>query len=496
MPTARKHGSRPVVFLSVAVPRERDAHDWDKTTPSPLPSGDDRDSFLEDARALHQRCCDEVDADVVQRASEALVRGLLDRGWGLVCGDRQLAPTLIAQLPSPPVEDDAREPPSLVFVGPETSVDPEARAGPEARAPALEDRRDVLLSTIAGFEDPSASLTATRKAMVREPNLRAAFFVGGARGSFEEAALFRYYNPGVPMFALAATAGASRRLLEGEPLIAHIRDSSEWSRLSGASAEVRTFLTRGDPDAFTGAVQGHAGMPTDALRSGDDYDTLIEQALTLAAAIEPRVDPDFVDLQAWHCGDTVAGNRLFAKYWKVLERFFRSKAPKDHSDLVQITLEKLIRTSERFEGRCTFRSHLFRIARRTLADYCRARRPDYDELTHSVQDVDGLSPSSAVAKAKRHQVLIDCINALPVASRELLELYYWQGLTSKELAEVFKVAPETIRYRVRVIRTKLRESYLSANIGDGLPSDLSLGDQVREVIEFLVNGPEHEPTLD
>lgn len=150
------------------------------------------------------------------------------------------------------------------------------------------------------------------------------------------------------------------------------------------------------------------------------------------------------------------------KFYGPVRRFFTNSVHDDHfQDLTNETFKRLVGAKDRFEGNSSARTFLFAIARRVLLDHLRKRyRSDavgFDPVTHTVEDVDGATPSRAVAMLDDYRRLIDGLRRLPVDTKLLLEMYYWQGCSSDELAEIYEVAPTTIRTRVHAARKKLAE---------------------------------------
>ena len=69
-------------------------------------------------------------------------------------------------------------------------------------------------------------------------------------------------------------------------------------------------------------------------------------------------------LLAWRSGDAAAGQRLIERHLEPIHRFFSNKVPGATDDLVQKTFLACVEAVEAFEGRASFRSYLFGIARK------------------------------------------------------------------------------------------------------------------------------------
>ena len=166
-------------------------------------------------------------------------------------------------------------------------------------------------------------------------------------------------------------------------------------------------------------------------------------------------------LEQWRDGDRSAGERLAARYFVAIRAYFLNKAPADHEDLVQETFARLSSKRERFRGDSSFRVFLFGIARMILLEYLRGKqRADrFDPMEHSVADVEGGRMSSLLAKRESHGLLLDALRGLPLLDQETLELYYWQQLSAREIAELQGLPEPTVRSRVRAALKRVRQAY-------------------------------------
>ena len=170
---------------------------------------------------------------------------------------------------------------------------------------------------------------------------------------------------------------------------------------------------------------------------------------------------DHALLERWRAGDRGAGDALFERHFKGVRRFFKSKVGPDHAeDLIQRTFLGCVKGVDRYRGDASFRSYLFAIARNELYMHFRSLRTrpgsDPDVSVHSVVDLQ-TGVSTAIGKEDERRLIQAALRHLPVEAQTLLELAYWEGLSSEELAGVFGVSPVTIRTRKFRAREKLRE---------------------------------------
>ena len=163
-------------------------------------------------------------------------------------------------------------------------------------------------------------------------------------------------------------------------------------------------------------------------------------------------------LEAWRGGDRSAAGDLFDRHGASIYRFFANKVDRDVEDLVQATLMGCVAGRDRVRDGAHFRAYLFGVARNTLRSYLHQRKRTLvdDELNvSSIHDL-GLGPSKLVVQQQEQRLLLEALRSIPVESQLLLELRYWEELSTEELAEVFGVAPGTIKSRLSRARTRLR----------------------------------------
>ena len=188
------------------------------------------------------------------------------------------------------------------------------------------------------------------------------------------------------------------------------------------------------------------------------------------------VDEDFVLLERWREGDRDAGESLFARYFPLVSRFFRNKLAYEHEDLIQTTFLACVEAKGRI-GATSFRAYLFTVARRRLYEHLRGRgHPirDAAPMTSSMAG-DWTSPSAAVARTQAEAQVLRALRGLPVDDQIVLELRFWEQLSTAELADVLEVPGPTARTRLR--RARLRLATLFGDEGDLSPSQC---DRVRD----------------
>lgn len=176
-------------------------------------------------------------------------------------------------------------------------------------------------------------------------------------------------------------------------------------------------------------------------------------------------DRELVD--AWVRGERAAGNALFDRYYEPVARFFFNKVADDAArDLIQRTFLGCIEGLAAFRGDGEFRSYLFGIAYRHLCKHYRGAAGDRGLVELGDLSVADLrpSPSQHLAAGQELRALLTALQRLPIDYQVVLELHYWEQMTTDEIAAALELAPGTARSRLRRGR-QLLEASLAAVAG-------------------------------
>lgn len=184
---------------------------------------------------------------------------------------------------------------------------------------------------------------------------------------------------------------------------------------------------------------------------------------------------DFDLLQRWAAGDKAAGGQLYDRHVTKVQRFFRNRVQESVDDLVQATFLASLEASNRFRGDSKFTTYLYAIARYKLLEHLRRRQSKHDvvdPLVVSVMDC-GHSPTSVMVRNEREQILQAAMCRLPIDMQIALELYYWEGVTAREVADIIGIPEGTVRTRLRRARQQLRKYVEAAGVRGVLPGQPS-----------------------
>jgi len=169
---------------------------------------------------------------------------------------------------------------------------------------------------------------------------------------------------------------------------------------------------------------------------------------------------DLVLLQRWHDGDAAASNVLVDRHIEAITRFFKLKGIDEVNDLVNDTFLACRESKTAAHAITSFRAWLFGTARNLLLARWR-KRPAFDPTTSSIAQL-GPTASSVLIVAENHQRLVHALWRIPLDDQIVIELYYWDGLTTPELATVLGVAEPTARRHLQRAREAVRLCFADA----------------------------------
>ena len=170
--------------------------------------------------------------------------------------------------------------------------------------------------------------------------------------------------------------------------------------------------------------------------------------------------PDFELLDAWGQGDAQAGDALIRRHYASILRFFDIRAPAHAEDLTQKTFLTCTTAVGNLRERTSFRAFLFGIARNQLLHHIRGRSRaaptlDFDDLSSADP---GATPSRVVAMYEEQRLLLRAMQAIPLEAQMILQMFYWESLSNREVAEVLAVPVSTVTTRVSRARMALKKA--------------------------------------
>ena len=165
-------------------------------------------------------------------------------------------------------------------------------------------------------------------------------------------------------------------------------------------------------------------------------------------------------LKAWRAGDPGAGNELLTRHYPSVYRFFANKVNNGLEDLVQSVFARCVEGVATVELRGAFKPYLFGICKYVLLDEYRARHApggELDSARDSIADL-GAGMTTIIARKRQLLLLLEALRSLPIDQQIIVELFYFEELSGRELGEFLGVAENTARSRVRLARERLAKN--------------------------------------
>jgi RNA polymerase sigma-70 factor (ECF subfamily) len=158
-------------------------------------------------------------------------------------------------------------------------------------------------------------------------------------------------------------------------------------------------------------------------------------------------------------GSREAFSELFLRYRELIYAFFRRRV-KDAAraeELAQETFVVILRAAQRYEPRATFRTYLFGVAYKILANH----RRKLDQNSDGAGLGFDLPSPSAPGNADDELWVREAIAKLGNNDREVLLLREYEELSYEEIASVLRVPVNTVRSRLFRARLALKEILVS-----------------------------------
>lgn len=128
-------------------------------------------------------------------------------------------------------------------------------------------------------------------------------------------------------------------------------------------------------------------------------------------------------------------------------------------DIVQESFIKYFKAPEKFAERASLKTYLSRIVIHTSIDYLRswkARRRMLLKLVQQEPRAFVATPADVLQHKLEQTTLMQHVLALSLKYREVIILFYYEDMTSLEIAELLKVSENTVKTRLRRAREQLK----------------------------------------
>lgn len=177
--------------------------------------------------------------------------------------------------------------------------------------------------------------------------------------------------------------------------------------------------------------------------------------------MSPNPEPTDDDLVvAVRAGTRGAADALVRRYARPIHRYCaRMRGSEAAPDLVQEVFVKMVRRIHSWDGRASFKSWLFTVARNACVDAQRKARHRKTEPLDETSVASHVSTPERETERKRlRSALSRAVDALPEAQREVFLLREEAGLSFKEIAELMGTSENTSKSRMRYAMQALKSA--------------------------------------
>lgn len=174
-------------------------------------------------------------------------------------------------------------------------------------------------------------------------------------------------------------------------------------------------------------------------------------------------DSDCTLLEAWRGGDQSAGQALLGRHFRCLYMFFSNKVSGDVGDLVQRTMLACVEGRDRVRDTGSFKAYLLGVARHQLYAHYKGKVSDPDVSVAQTPAADlGPTPTAMLASKRTQRVLLAALRRIPLELQIVLELHYWEELSTADLGQVLDIPVGTVKSRLRRARGALADQMRAA----------------------------------
>lgn len=163
-------------------------------------------------------------------------------------------------------------------------------------------------------------------------------------------------------------------------------------------------------------------------------------------------------ITAIQAGDTDKFGLLYDAYFSRIYAylFYRTRNKALTEDLVSVSFLKAINAMHRFNPqKGTFSSWLYRIARNTLYDHGRRKKP-----TGTWEQAEGVAADGDLNKETADRILLekvaDALSGMPQAQREVVSMRVWDGLSYAEIARILNKSEASCKMAFHRASLKLK----------------------------------------
>lgn len=138
-------------------------------------------------------------------------------------------------------------------------------------------------------------------------------------------------------------------------------------------------------------------------------------------------------------------------------------------DIVQETFITFAQKYHQFEGKSSLKTWLYQIAINKSKDFLRSPKNKLFQLTFSklLLSSKDRNLDEGLIENDDSQLIAKCLFKLHLKYREVLNLFYYQDLSVKEISNVLSISESNVKARLKRGRDKFKHVYLKEVNGNG-----------------------------
>ncbi|OPZ89307.1 MAG: ECF RNA polymerase sigma factor SigW [Firmicutes bacterium ADurb.Bin419] len=160
-------------------------------------------------------------------------------------------------------------------------------------------------------------------------------------------------------------------------------------------------------------------------------------------------------------GKTELFTELVNRYYSKITSFIikMNVNSEDAKDISQDIFVKIYNNLYKYDERWQFSTWIFRIAINTLRDSKRKKSIKTQELGDYSAESKLLSPEEHIENLYQRELIKKMFESLEDDLKAMLILKYYNELSFKEIGDIFKKSPESVKMKVIRARKKLCKTY-------------------------------------
>lgn len=158
---------------------------------------------------------------------------------------------------------------------------------------------------------------------------------------------------------------------------------------------------------------------------------------------------------------------LVNKYYHRVNAFIRKMnvSREDAEDISQEVFIRVYNKLYQYNEGWSFSTWLFKIAVNTHKNFVRKKRIATEMLNDNLCAAEGDLPDKYVEDFQRQELVSSMLGELDEDTRAMIILHYFNDLTLKEIAKLYRTSPNAVKMKIFRARARISKAYKSDVLG-------------------------------